>query len=664
MAVRTKNIYKPRYSIALLSKTDFWINKTSRLRGFFNIRGRKLHRRGIFKRLVLVLNDMKWTVARRAFKPQLRKQNRQNRFKYKLRFYTKQQIRAFYGIYKEETFRNMFKYFIGGAKKNRSLFFCSLEARLDVFLYRLRFLPTIYASKQFIRIQGLWVNRTRNNLPATRVNPGDIVQFRKPFWFTFHNTIFDRIYWRKYGLALLQRRQLKKTRKRFWWVNKNRLFYKRSLFFLGRQKRLLWKFFKMVLNIRDFVFEFKKILNSLKIELINLTFNPNSLLFPLLYESASIRLKNKVKKDPQVIKHLMAKNWQHFMLKKKIISEKELKTFKNQISKVKTSIVEQFDFFTLSSLTNFSITWANFKSKVLVILNSFKTLNNKAVLNRNSLNRIKNIMEPLNFRKFSSITRKRYTRRNRSKWSRSKWSKRNQSKWSHSKWSKRNQSKRWRRNWLRLKFKKGKKGRKTIRHIWLNILGITRLKRKRIFFTLFRQVKTVQNLKRIIFWNREKIRINRLNSYSTSIKKYNKNQFNFLVKKEIKKDLTKSAKKIKVKKVVSIRKKFFSNRGNSKIDTPWKYSVLTVVSHTNLIFKSYRFLYFYLDLFCDLESTFYNQFLEFLTEIREMEMRLVKPFYLKAYSRCFAAKWEQSGRVKNYLDSTVLLAFFYERLKI
>ena len=69
----TINIYKPRYKITWQSKSKVWPYKNSRLRRFFNIRGRKLVRRGLFKRVVLVFNNMKWTIARRFIRPYMKK---------------------------------------------------------------------------------------------------------------------------------------------------------------------------------------------------------------------------------------------------------------------------------------------------------------------------------------------------------------------------------------------------------------------------------------------------------------------------------------------------------------------------------------------------------------------------------------------------------------
>ncbi len=57
--MKNKNIYKPRYKIPFQAKNKNFIYKNCRMRRFFNIRGRKLQRRGYFKRIVLVFNNMK-----------------------------------------------------------------------------------------------------------------------------------------------------------------------------------------------------------------------------------------------------------------------------------------------------------------------------------------------------------------------------------------------------------------------------------------------------------------------------------------------------------------------------------------------------------------------------------------------------------------------------
>jgi ribosomal protein S4 len=94
-------------------------------------------------------------------------------------FYTKQQLRVFYGKQKEVAFRNFFKNYLGGAKGRNNIFAAALERRADVFLFRLRLLPTIYGSHQYIHHFGLLINGRKETSPYALVKPGDIVTFDK-----------------------------------------------------------------------------------------------------------------------------------------------------------------------------------------------------------------------------------------------------------------------------------------------------------------------------------------------------------------------------------------------------------------------------------------------------------------------------------------------------
>jgi small subunit ribosomal protein S4 len=107
------------------------------------------------------------------------KKRRPLRRRFRNVFYSKQQLRAFYGKQKEEAFRNFFKRFIGGAKGRNNMFAAALERRTDVFLFRLRFLPTIYACHQFIHHFGVDINGKKEKSPYALICPGDIVTFDK-----------------------------------------------------------------------------------------------------------------------------------------------------------------------------------------------------------------------------------------------------------------------------------------------------------------------------------------------------------------------------------------------------------------------------------------------------------------------------------------------------
>jgi ribosomal protein S4 len=222
------NVYKPRYKVAFQAKSKIWPYKNSRLRRFFNIRGRKLIRRGLFKRYVLVFNNMKWTIARRYIKPYMKRRVAVRR-RFKDVFYTKQQLRAFYGKIKENSFRNFFKKYLTNVSKRNNSFFSALERRTDVVMFRMRLLPTIFAANQFIHHQGVYINDKLEKSPNALVNPGDIVTVGKDQWSPIFFYLYERVYNRVYGKHILQKRQYKLLKKKTWWILRSNFFKKNNL---------------------------------------------------------------------------------------------------------------------------------------------------------------------------------------------------------------------------------------------------------------------------------------------------------------------------------------------------------------------------------------------------------------------------------------------------
>lgn len=243
------NVYKPRYKVAFQAKSKIWPYKSSRLRRFFNVRGRKLVRRGDFKRHVVVFNNMKWTVARRYIRPATLRRNAIRR-RYRDAFYNKQKLRLFHGKIKEQAFRKFFRRFlISSVNRNRS-FYAALERRVDVFFFRMRLLPTIFACHQYIHHYGILVNRKRQYSPNALLSLGDTVSIQRRHWKPFFRYMFDRLYFRVYGKTISLKRQFTLIRKKTWWIRrklrmsrwifrmKKRRFFL-SLYLVQRQKMFL-----------------------------------------------------------------------------------------------------------------------------------------------------------------------------------------------------------------------------------------------------------------------------------------------------------------------------------------------------------------------------------------------------------------------------------------
>ena len=65
--------------------------------------------------------------------------------------------------------------------RNKS-FFGSLEQRADMFLFRMRLLPTIYACNQFVHHQGLLLNNSRlEKCPSALMKIGYMVSLPKKY---------------------------------------------------------------------------------------------------------------------------------------------------------------------------------------------------------------------------------------------------------------------------------------------------------------------------------------------------------------------------------------------------------------------------------------------------------------------------------------------------
>ena len=53
-----------------------------------------------------------------------------------------------------------------------------LERRLDAVIYRAKFVPTVFAARQFVNHGHVKVNGRRVTIPSYRVKPGDMVEVR------------------------------------------------------------------------------------------------------------------------------------------------------------------------------------------------------------------------------------------------------------------------------------------------------------------------------------------------------------------------------------------------------------------------------------------------------------------------------------------------------
>ena len=96
-----------------------------------------------------------------------------------LQLRAKQKLKGYYGNLTEKQFARTYE---DAAKKKGNTaetLIGLLESRLDAVVYRAKFVPTVFAARQFVNHGHVLVNGKRVNIPSYRVKPGDVVQVRE-----------------------------------------------------------------------------------------------------------------------------------------------------------------------------------------------------------------------------------------------------------------------------------------------------------------------------------------------------------------------------------------------------------------------------------------------------------------------------------------------------
>lgn len=91
----------------------------------------------------------------------------------------KQKLKGYYGNITEKQFRKTYDEATrmkGDASEN---LIGLLERRLDAVIYRAKFVPTVFAARQFVNHGHINVNGRRVNIPSYRVKAGDVIEVRE-----------------------------------------------------------------------------------------------------------------------------------------------------------------------------------------------------------------------------------------------------------------------------------------------------------------------------------------------------------------------------------------------------------------------------------------------------------------------------------------------------
>ena len=119
---------------------------------------------------------VKSPVNRRNYPPGEQGQKRRGKMSdFGLQLRAKQKLKGYYGNITEKQFRRIHRLAERMRGDTGENLVGLLECRLDAVVYRSKFVPTIFASRQIINHGHIFVNEKRTNIPSMRLKPGDVV---------------------------------------------------------------------------------------------------------------------------------------------------------------------------------------------------------------------------------------------------------------------------------------------------------------------------------------------------------------------------------------------------------------------------------------------------------------------------------------------------------
>ncbi|MCG8445208.1 MAG: 30S ribosomal protein S4 [Hyphomicrobiales bacterium] len=90
----------------------------------------------------------------------------------------KQKLKGYYGDITEKQFKRAYTEASRMKGDTSENLIGILERRLDAVVYRAKFVPTVFASRQFINHGHIKVNGRRVNIPSYKVKPGDVIEVK------------------------------------------------------------------------------------------------------------------------------------------------------------------------------------------------------------------------------------------------------------------------------------------------------------------------------------------------------------------------------------------------------------------------------------------------------------------------------------------------------
>ena len=119
-------------------------------------------------------------VNRREYGPGQHGQRRKGKISdFGLQLRAKQKLKGYYGDLTEKQFKRIYSDAARARGDTGENLIGLLERRLDAVVYRAKFVPTVFAARQFVNHGHVTVNGARVNIPSYRVKEGDVIEVRE-----------------------------------------------------------------------------------------------------------------------------------------------------------------------------------------------------------------------------------------------------------------------------------------------------------------------------------------------------------------------------------------------------------------------------------------------------------------------------------------------------
>ncbi|MDI3468225.1 MAG: SSU ribosomal protein S4p (S9e) [Pseudolabrys sp.] len=119
-------------------------------------------------------------VNRREYGPGQHGQRRKGKLSdYGVQLKAKQKLRGYYANISEKQFRGIYAEAIRMKGDSGAHMIGLLERRLDALVFRAKFVPTMFAARQFINHGHVKVNGKRVNIASYRLKVGDVVEIKE-----------------------------------------------------------------------------------------------------------------------------------------------------------------------------------------------------------------------------------------------------------------------------------------------------------------------------------------------------------------------------------------------------------------------------------------------------------------------------------------------------